>query len=100
MRLLALTLVFLIAALQWPLWAGKGGWIRVWELGRQLEAQQRSNDAARARNAARGGEIRDLKQGFEAIEERARSELGMIGADEVFFRVLDPPPPSPPVPAR
>jgi len=99
MRLLALALVFLIAALQWPLWAGKGGWARVWELDRQLEAQHRSNDAARARNAALAAEIRDLKTGFEAIEERARSELGMIRADEVFFQVLEPAPP-PPAPAR
>jgi len=99
MRLLALTLVFLIAALQWPLWAGKGGWVRVWELDHQLKAQQRSNDAARARNAAMAAEIRDLKTGFEAIEERARSELGMIRADEVFFQVLDPAPPAP-TPAR
>jgi len=99
MRLLALALVFLIAALQWPLWAGKGGWARVWELDRQLEAQQRSNDAARARNVALAAEIRDLKTGFEAIEERARSELGMIRADEVFFQVLEPAP-SPLAPAR
>jgi len=99
MRLLALTLVFLIAALQWPLWAGKGGWVRVWELDHQLKAQQRSNDTARARNAALAAEIRDLKTGFEAIEERARSELGMIRADEVFFQVLDPAPLSPPAPA-
>ena len=99
MRLLALTLVFLIAALQWPLWAGKGGWVRVWELDRELKAQQRSNDAVRARNAALAAEIRDLKTGFEAIEERARSELGMIRPDEVFFQVLNPAPPSS-VPAR
>ena len=89
MRLLALALVFLIAALQWPLWAGKGSWARVWELDRQLEAQQRSNDAARARNAALTAEIRDLKTGFEAIEERARSELGMIRNDEIFFQYAD-----------
>ena len=89
MRLLALALVFLIAALQWPLWAGKGGWARVWELDRQLEAQQRSNDAARARNAALAAEIRDLKTGFEAIEERARSELGMIKPNEIFFQLIE-----------
>ena len=99
MRLLALTLVFLIAALQWPLWAGKGGWVRVWELDHQLKAQQRSNDAARARNAALAAEIRDLKTGFEAIEERARSELGMIRSDEVFFQVLEPAP-APTTPVR
>jgi cell division protein FtsB len=90
MRLLALTLVVLIAALQWPLWAGKGGWMRVWELDQQLKAQRQTNDGLRRRNAALEAEVRDLKTGYEAIEERARSELGMIKQDEVFFQVLEP----------
>jgi cell division protein FtsB len=92
MRLLALVLVLLIAAVQWPLWAGKGGWIRVWELDQQLKAQRRTNDSLRARNAALEAEVRDLKNGYDAIEERARSELGMIAQDEVFFQVLEPDP--------
>ena len=99
MRLRALVLVVLIAALQWPLWAGKGGWMRVWELDQQLKAQRRTNEALRARNATLDAEVRDLKTGFEAIEERARSELGMIKQDEVFFQVLEPGP-RPSAPAR
>ncbi len=95
MRLLALVLVFLIAAVQWPLWAGKGGWIHVWELDQQLKAQRRTNDSLRARNAALEAEVRDLKNGYDAIEERARSELGMIAHDEVFFQVLEPDPSTP-----
>jgi cell division protein FtsB len=94
MRLLALVLVLLIAAVQWPLWAGKGGWIRVWELDQQLKAQRRTNDALRARNAALEAEVRDLKNGYDAIEERARSELGMIARDEVFFQIVEPGPAS------
>ena len=90
MRLLALTLVVLIATLQWPLWAGKGGWMRVWELDREVEAQRHTNEGLRARNAALEAEVRDLKTGYDAIEERARSELGMIKPDEVFFQVLEP----------
>jgi cell division protein FtsB len=90
MRLLALILVLLIAAVQWPLWAGKGGWIHVWELDQQLKTQRRANDGLRARNAALEAEVRDLKNGYDAIEERARSELGMIAQDEVFFQVLEP----------
>jgi cell division protein FtsB len=90
MRLLALVLVVLIAALQWPLWAGKGGWMRVWELDQQLRAQRQTNDGLRRRNAALEAEVRDLKTGYDAIEERARSELGMIKQDEVFFQVLEP----------
>ena len=89
MRLLALVFVVLIAALQWPLWAGKGGWMRVWELDQQVQQQRRTNDGLRARNAALEAEVRDLKTGYDAIEERARSELGMIKQDEVFFQIIE-----------
>ena len=92
MRLLALALVVLIAALQYPLWFGKGGWLRVWALDRQVQAQRDSNDKLRARNAALDAEVRDLKTGYDAIEERARNELGMIKQDEIFFQVVQPPP--------
>jgi cell division protein FtsB len=88
MRILALVLVLLIAAIQTPLWFGKGGWLRVWELDRQLEAQRTGNEQLRVRNAALDAEVRDLRTGYDAIEERARSELGMIRQDEVFFPVL------------
>ena len=92
MRALAVVLVVLIAAVQTPLWFGKGGWLRVWELDQQLQAQRATNDKLRTRNAALDAEVRDLKQGYDAIEERARSELGMIREDEVFFQVLEPSP--------
>jgi len=91
MRPLALVLVVLIAALQWPLWFGKGGWMRVWELDQQLKAQRETNARLGARNAALDAEVRDLKTGYDAIEERARSDLGMIKQDEVFFQVVQPP---------
>jgi cell division protein FtsB len=89
MRLLAVLLIVLIVAIQTPLWFGKGGWVRVWELEGQLQAQRWQNEKLRARNAALDAEVRDLKQGYEAIEERARSELGMIKQDEVFFQVVE-----------
>ncbi len=89
MKFLALTLVSLIALLQYPLWLGKGSWLRVWEVDRVLREQQATNRYLQARNAALDAEVRDLKQGLEAIEERARSELGMVKPDEVFFQVLD-----------
>jgi len=92
MRALAALLVLLIAAVQTPLWFGKGGWMRVWELDQQVKAQHAANDKLRARNAALDAEVRDLKQGYDAIEERARSELGMIRQDEIFFQVLGPSP--------
>ena len=90
MRLLAVVLVILIAAIQTPLWFGKGGWLRVWELDRQLAQARENNEKLRARNAALDAEVRDLKTGYDAIEERARSELGMIRQDEVFYQVLEP----------
>jgi cell division protein FtsB len=90
MRLLALALVLMIAAIQSPLWFGKGGWLRVWDLDRQIEAQREANVKLAARNAALDAEVKDLKQGYEAIEERARAELGMVKQDEVFFQLLQP----------
>ena len=87
MRWLALILAALILALQYPMWLGKGGWLQVRETGRQLAVQRDSNDKLKARNAALDADVRDLKTGSEAIEERARSELGMIRSDEVFFQL-------------
>ena len=87
MRWLALVFVVLIAALQYPMWLGKGGWLQVRELDRQIEAQKTANAKLKARNEALDAEVRDLKTGSEAIEERARSELGMVRRDEVFFQV-------------
>ena len=87
MRWLALIFVLLIAALQYPMWLGKGGWLQVRELGHQVETQQAANDTLKARNDALDADVRDLKNGFEAIEERARGELGMVKQDEVFFQL-------------
>lgn len=89
MRLLTLTLALLILLLQYPLWLGKGSWLRVWEVDRQVKVQKEANQKLDARNASMDAEVRDLKQGFEAIEERARNELGMIKQDEIFFHVLE-----------
>jgi len=89
MRIITLLLIVLLVWLQYPLWLGRGGWLKVWELNRQVEAQQQINQQTEARNALLDAEVRDLKQGTAAIEERARSELGMIKKDEIFFRILD-----------
>jgi len=78
----------LLVALQYPLWIGKGSWMRVWELDRQLLAQKDTNARAKSRNEALDAEVRDLKQGHEALEERARYELGMIRKDETFYQVV------------
>jgi cell division protein FtsB len=91
MRILAVVLLILIAAIQTQLWFGKGGWIRVWELDRQVDAQRAANEKLRTRNAALDAEVRDLKTGYDAIEERARNDLGMIRQDEVFYQVIETP---------
>lgn len=87
MRWPTLVLVALIALLQYPLWLGKGGWLRVWEVDRQLQAQREFNQKLEGRNAGLDAEVRDLKTGYDAIEERARFELGLIKPDEVFVQV-------------
>ena len=92
MRILTIVFAALIVLLQYPLWLGKGGWLRVWEIDRQVKAQKDGNARLRARNDALDAEVRDLKQGYEAIEERARYELGMIKQDEIFFHVMEKPP--------
>ena len=89
MKWLTLALAAAVALIQYPLWLGKGGWLRVWEVDQQISAQHGVNTKLQARNDALEAEVRDLKQGFEAIEERARSELGMIRHDEIFFQVLE-----------
>jgi cell division protein FtsB len=80
-------LVALIALLQYPLWLGKGGWLRVWDMDHQLAAQREVNQKLEERNAGLDAEVRDLKSGYEAIEERARFELGLIKDGEVFVQV-------------
>ena len=92
MKILAFTLAAFILLLQYPLWLGKGGWLRVWSLDQQVQEQKEANARLRQRNGALDAEVRDLKQGFEAIEERARYELGLIKQDEVFFQVVTPRP--------
>ncbi len=94
MRWLALVFAVLIAALQYPMWLGKGGWLQVRELDRRVAAQRDANAKLKERNDALDAEVRDLKTGTEAIEERARSELGMVKHDEVFFQLQPSAPPS------
>ncbi len=94
MKALTLIFVILIALLQYPLWLGKGSWLRVWNVNQLIDRQKDKNVAAKQRNETLNAEVRDLKQGNAAIEERARSELGMIKQDEVFYQVIDQPLPA------
>jgi cell division protein FtsB len=88
MRILGAILVALLLLIQYPLWLGKGGWLRAWEIDRQVEAQKAKNGQLEIRNDALAAEVKDLKQGTEAIEERARQELGMLRPDEIFFQYV------------
>lgn len=90
MKTLTLIFVILIALLQYPLWLGKGSWLRVWDLNQKITEQKQKNIQFKQRNDTLDAEVHDLKQGNAAIEERARSELGMIKQDEVFYQVLAP----------
>lgn len=96
MKALTLIFVILIALLQYPLWLGKGSWLRVWNVSQQVDKQKEKNIVDEQRNDALRAEVRDLKQGNKAVEERARSELGMIKEDEVFYQVIDQPLPNKP----
>ena len=90
MRLIILSLALLVVLIQYPLWLGKGGWLRVWDLDHQVQDARKKNDELRARNAKLASEVQDLKEGTGAVEERARFELGMIKENEVFVQIIDP----------
>lgn len=89
MRPLNIALLVLLVLLQYRVWIGEGSFTAVSRLGEMLDDQQVINEQLRRRNAQLEAEVRDLKEGGEAIEERARRELGMIAADETFFQVVD-----------
>ena len=87
MRTLAIVLASLLVLVQYPLWLGKGGWLRVGELDRQLTAQQAVNARLASRNDALQAEVADLRAGKQALEERARYELGMVKPGEIFVQI-------------
>ena len=107
MRLITLALAALLLLIQYPLWLGKGGMLAVADLRDQVALAQAHTDQLKARNAKLDSEVRDLREGLGAVEERARLELGMIKQNEIFVQVLRkdekpvesmtvPPPPPPP----
>jgi cell division protein FtsB len=96
MRAVLIVFAALLLLIQWPLWFGKGSWLRVSELQRALDAQRVTNSQLVARNAALAAEVDSLRLGREAIEERARMQLNMVRADEIFFQRSTPAAPSAP----
>ena len=89
MRALLLILVLLLAVLQFRLWVGDGSLAEVWRLRQAVQQQSTENERLRARNAELEAEVRDLKQGLEAVEERARRELGMVREGETFYQIVE-----------
>lgn len=88
MRVLLAILLFVLVALQVKLWFGEGGYRDVQRLAERVEQQAAENEALAQRNRELQAEVEDLRQGLEAIEERARSELGLIKQNEEFYQVV------------
>jgi cell division protein FtsB len=88
MRIIIYSMLVLLIAIQYPLWLGKGGWLKVYEMERQVEIQEAKNSLMSLRNAKLSGDVKDLKEGTRAIEERARVEHGFIKEGEYFVQIL------------
>ncbi|WP_207001080.1 cell division protein FtsB [Trinickia mobilis] len=95
MRLVTVVLIVLLALIQYPLWWGHGGWLRVHELRQELSQQQQKNTDEKLRNERIEGEVQDLQNGTAAVEERARYEMGMVKDGEVFVQFVSPNQPLP-----
>jgi cell division protein FtsB len=98
-RIIAALLLTAVLALQYRLWVSPTGMRDVWRTQQAIEAQTRENERLKERNKTLAAEVRDLKEGRAAIEERARTDLGMIGAGETFFQVVPPATGAAPAPA-
>ncbi len=90
MKILITILIILILILQYDLWFGESSLISVWKLENSIGIQKTENQKLKERNSALAGEVIDLKKGKQAVEERARSELGMIKEGETFIQLVDP----------
>jgi len=98
LRIIAVLLLVAFLALQYRLWLSPNGMRDLWRTERAIEAQTEENERLAERNRTLAAEVRDLKEGRAAIEERARTDLGMVGSNETFFQVVPPPPAGDPPP--
>jgi cell division protein FtsB len=96
MRVVTVSLAVLLTLVHAELWLGKGGAPRVMELQSKLKLQRTSNDADRLRNEQLSAEVRDLKEGLEMVEEKARFDLGMVKPNEILVQLAAPPSTPPP----
>ncbi len=88
-KALTVLLVTLLALVQFRLWVGDESLAEVWRLRQAIEHQTSENSLLASRNQRLEAEVRDLKNGLEAVEERARLELGMIRRDEIYFQIVE-----------
>jgi len=89
MRTLLVVLILLLLILQVQLWSSRSGLPEIWSLREQIAEQEEENRRLLERNEALEAEVDNLREGFDAIEERARSELGLVRQDELFFEIID-----------
>jgi cell division protein FtsB len=99
MRIFAIVLGFSLVLLQYRLWVSDQGMREIWRLSEAVDAQTGANSEQRARNRQLFAEVTDLKGGLTALEERARSELGMVGNNETFYQIVIPATQAPATPA-
>ncbi|MDE1982528.1 MAG: cell division protein FtsB [Betaproteobacteria bacterium] len=95
-RWLRYALLTMVVVLAYALILGKGGWLRIRALDQQIAAQKATNLDMQKRNEALSAEVQDLRKGSDALEERARVELGMVRQGEAYYRYVQSPPPTPP----
>lgn len=89
MKIALYILLGILLGLQYPLWLGDGGLLSLWKLRQEISAQKTENTRLRERNLALEAEVRDLQEGHEALEERARAELGMVRRGETFYQMIE-----------
>jgi cell division protein FtsB len=89
MRKLILFLIVLLVYLQYRLWLGDGGLLELWNVHQEVEAQREENARLRERNEALNAQVLDLKQGLDALEERAREDMGMVKQGETFYQIVE-----------
>ena len=88
-KIILYLLTGILLGLQYPLWLGDGGLLALWKLKQEVAAQKLENSGLKERNMALEAEVRDLKEGYEALEERARAELGMVRRGETLYQIIE-----------
>lgn len=88
-KIILYLLIGILLGLQYPLWLGDGGVLALWKLRQEIAVQKLENSGLKERNLALEAEVRDLKEGYEALEERARAELGMVRRGETLYQIIE-----------